>query len=100
MKNELRSLTRRLKQTFENEIAHNAKSSPKKYWFYVKSRTRTRSRIPILQKKDGTTASTPGEKAGAINEFFTSVFTNELLENILDVSSTFLGNYLRNFVIS
>ena len=73
VKNQLRSLTRRLKQTFENEIAQDAKSAPKKFWSYVKSRTKTRSRIPILRRNDGTTASTPGEKAEALNEFFVSV---------------------------
>ena len=99
-KNQLRSLTRRLKRNFENEIARDAKTFPKKFWSYVKSRTKTRSRIPILRRKDGTTASTPEEKAEALNEFFASVFTDERLENIPEESTEFLGNYLRNFIIS
>ena len=99
-KNQLRSLTRRLRRNFENEIARDAKSFPKKFWSYVKSRTKTRSKIPILRRKDGTKASTPEEKAEALNEFFASVFTDERLENIPDDSFEFLGNYLRNFGIS
>ena len=99
VKNQLRSLTRRLKRNFENEIARDAKCFPKKLWSYVKSRTKTRSRIPILRGKNGTVASTPKEKAEALNEFFASVFTDERLENIPEEGSEFLGNYLSNFII-
>ena len=48
VKNELRSLTRKLRMQFEKGIAENIKVSPKKCWSYVK--TKTRSKIPILMK--------------------------------------------------
>ena len=100
VKNQLRSLTRRLRKKFENDIAKDAKSAPKKFWSYVHSRTKTRSKIPILRKKDGSTAVTPLEKAETLNEFFSSVFTDENLENIPEGTSVYLGEYLNNFEIT
>ena len=100
VKNKLRSLTRQLRRNFENDIAEDAKRAPKKFWSYVKSRTKTQSKIPILRRKDGTSASTPLDKADALNEFFSSVFTDEDLDSIPEESRDYLGNYLRNFIIS
>lgn len=100
VKNQLRSLTRRLRLNFEKDIARDAKYSPKKFWSYVKSRTKTRSKIPILRRKDGTIATTPLEKADTLNECFSSVFTDEQLENIPDETCEFLGEYLNKFEIT
>ena len=93
-------MTRRLRRAFENDIARDAKRFPKKFWSYVKSRTKTRSRIPILRRENGTTASTSKEKAETLNEFFSSVFTDKQLDNIPEKRYEFLGNYLRTFVIT
>ena len=53
-----------------------------------------------MRRENGTTASTFKEKAETLNEFFSSVFTDEQLDNIPEESYEFLGNYLRTFVIS
>ena len=99
VKNQLRSLTRRLRINFENDIARNLKTAPKKYWAYVKSRTKLRSKIPILSGQDESTATTPLEKANTLNDFFSSVFTEEHLESLPQATTEFTGKYLRNFVI-
>ena len=80
--NQLKSLTRKLRKNFEDDIAKDAKTAPKKFWSYVHSRTKTRTKIPILPRKDGTVAVTPLEKAETLNEFFSSVFTDENVENL------------------
>lgn len=100
VKNRLRSLTRLLRRNFEMDIAKDAKSAPKKFWSYVKSRTKTRSKIPILSRKDGSKATSPLEKAETLNNFFSSVFTDEHIESIPEGSSDFLGNYLSQFIIT
>ena len=69
---------------FENKIARNIKSSPKQFWAYVKSRTKSRSGIPGLKKADGKVAKEPLEKAEALNNFFSSVFTKEDSSIFLD----------------
>ena len=76
-KNELRSLTRNLRLKFESTIAENIKTSPKSFWSYVKSKTKTRCKILPLKKTDGTEAVTALEKAQILNTFFSSTFTEE-----------------------
>ena len=40
IKNELRTMTRTLRIQFEYNIAQDVKNSPKKFWSYVKSKTK------------------------------------------------------------
>ena len=82
LKNELRSLTRNLRENFEQTFTSAIKSKPKMFWKYAKSRLKTRQTIPTLIKSDGSNAITDEEKAEALNCFFTSVFTNEDLSSI------------------
>ena len=48
---------------FEKGIADDIKISPTKFWSYVKSKMKTRSKIPIRVKEDGIEAVTASEKA-------------------------------------
>ena len=84
MKNELRSSTRRLRKNFERDIANDVKKQ-KKFWAYVNSRTITRSKIPPLNSEDGCKARSLADKVEALNEFFSSVFTEERMDNIPNV---------------
>ena len=100
-KNKLRSFTRKLRRDVEKDIAHNIKSTPKRFWSYVKYKTKSRIKIPSLKKPDGTEATTPNEKAEALNQFFSSTFTDEKLENIPEsVHNMYSGDHLNSFVIT
>ena len=100
-KNSLRTLTRNLRAEFERRIAADAKTAPKKFWSYVNSRTKTKSKIPSLQRKDGSVANTAADKADALNSFFATTFTEENLTNIPEMdASGFQGEYLDTFKIS
>ena len=81
-KNRLRTLTRNLRMQFESTIARDAKLAPKKFWSYVKSKTKTRSTIPPLLRKDGTQTTSASGKAEMLNEFFCSNFTDEDVDNV------------------
>ena len=72
-KNELRSVTRKLRKEFEISLASRSKSSPKMFRSYVKSKLKTRTK----KISNGTVASTPREKAEALNNFFGSVYKQE-----------------------
>ena len=101
VKNELRSLTRNLRIKFENDIAQCIKSASKKFWSYVRSKTKTRSRIPTLKKQDGTEAATASDKTETLNKYFSSTFTDKLLEVIpSNTNNPFLGEYLHTFEIT
>ena len=85
---------------FENNIARDAKLAPKKFWGYVKSKTKTRSKIPPLMRKDGTKATSAAEKAEALNEFFCTTFTEEDLTNVPSSSDqSYEGETLGSFNI-
>ena len=81
-KNDLRQLTRELRRDYEQELARIAKSKPKAFWKYAKSRLKTKPQIPALSKPDGSKASTPKDKAETLNAYFSSVFTVEDIQNI------------------
>ena len=71
---ELRTLTRSLRASFEENIARNVKHKPKLFWKYVNSRLKSQVKIPTLNLNDGSKAISPMEKVEALNEYFCSVF--------------------------
>ena len=73
-KNHLRKLTRDLRNKLEKSLANNSKTSPKPFWSYVKSKLKTRTKIPTLKKADGTKARDAKDKAQELNVFFRSVY--------------------------
>ncbi len=90
VRNQVRKLTRRLHKIYELEIAKDAKTNPKKFWSYVKSKTKTRDGISDLYVKDtrgnvvGMTESDE-EKANTLSKQFASVFTQESENNFSDI---------------
>ena len=76
-RNDLRRLTRNLRQNFEKKLAKDAKQDSKAFWRYVHSRTKTRTRVEDLKQEDGSIATEDSNKAGVLNSFFSSMFTDE-----------------------
>ena len=68
---------RKAKKKMEATVAAQARSNPKSFWSFIKTKTQTRSGIADLKKDDGTRATTDEEKADTLNDFFRSVFTKE-----------------------
>ena len=88
IKNKLRNLTRHLRSSFEMKMAGHVKLKPKLFWKYAKSRLKSRQSIPSLTKPDGSKATSAKDKAQALNDFFTSVFTDENLHNVPSMPTT------------
>ena len=61
----------------EKNIARNAKTNPKAFYAYARSKLKTREGIADLKDARGNTAKTEQAKAHMLNEFFCSVFTRE-----------------------
>ena len=77
--------TKILKQTrraYEKGVASEGKKNPKKFWRYVQDRMKSKSGIGTLKTKDGSLITNDKDKAETLNEFFSSVFTNENKNNI------------------
>ena len=68
---------------FEKLIVKEAKSNPKAFYNYVNSKAKTRLTVSdLINNRESTVASNDKEKADALNIFFSSVFTQEDLQNI------------------
>ena len=76
-RNKLRSLTRKLRQRFENQLVGSLKDNPKAFWRYTNTRLRTRPKIGDLRNSAGDIEHHDSAKATILNSFFGSVFTHE-----------------------
>ena len=73
-RNELRSLTRSLRKSYEEKIASNIKTNQKVFWKYVNSRLKSKSSISCLQHADGSMTHSNTEMANVFNNHFASVY--------------------------
>ena len=83
-RNKVRRLTRKAKRDFEATVAAQAKTFPKKFWRYAKSKLSVKEGIGDLVKQGETDAagaqayaSSDADKAEVLSSFFSSVFTTE-----------------------
>ena len=81
-RNKLRSLTRSLRQDFEQCITTNVKHNPKVFWRYAKSRLKTCATYNDIQDSNGNLLQSDIAKASAFNEYFSSVIVNEDSTNL------------------
>ena len=72
---------RNAKKKFEKNLAKNAKKNPKAFWSYLKSKTANRESVGPL-KENGEFITDNEKQAEVLNKFFTSVFTEEDLNNV------------------
>ncbi|OWF41080.1 RNA-directed DNA polymerase from transposon BS [Mizuhopecten yessoensis] len=76
-------MTRKATKTHEKQIAMEVKNNPKKFWNYVQSKTKARTKVSDLYTgQDQPVTSIDKEKAEVLANFFTSVFTKETEENM------------------
>ena len=90
-RDQLRSTTRRLRKGFELKLTADIKRKPKPFWKYIKSRLKTRPDIPTLNLSNEQQAVTSLEKAVSLNNYFSSVFTEETTENMPEAQLQFEG---------
>jgi hypothetical protein len=69
---------------FEKNIAREAKTNPKAFFNYTNSKMKTASSVPDLDVRKGVKTKGEEQKANLLNDFFSSVFTREDIENIPD----------------
>ncbi len=70
----------KIKKQYEAKLAEEAKKNPKAFYKYARSKLKTKATVADLIKDDGTKTTSEKEKADALNEFFSSVFTKEDME--------------------
>ena len=82
IRNETTKLIKKAKKGKENKIAREAKENPKQFWKYINSKRKCQQGISALKMEDGTYTTSDKEKAEVLDDLFSSVFTNENMENL------------------
>ena len=104
LSNQVKNLTKKAKKHKERSIAKEAKCNSKKFWQYVNGKTRIRQGIPdlVYSGEDGEERNTTNDKENAevLSSFFTSVFTNENMQDIPDVPTKKFDAVLKDVKIS
>ena len=77
-RNQVKWETRKTVKAKELELACNAKLNPKRFYQYVASKTKRKEEVANLLKDNGELTESDEEKANVLNNFFGSVFTQEL----------------------
>ena len=76
------SVVRDAKANYEKKLIQNYKRNPKPFFKYMRTKQMTKSTLRQLEKEDGAMTASDLETANLLQEFFTSIFTDE------DISTT------------
>ena len=82
VRNECNKSIRCAKRKHENILSNESKSNPRNFWKYVNYNSKNTSSISSLQDGMGQLSVTDKEKANTLNTFFSSVFTQDNLNNL------------------
>ena len=86
-RNEATVIIRYAKRDFERNLSENCKDEPKLFWSYVRNNTKTKDHLSDLKQEDGSITEDPKTKANILNEFFSSVFTQEDTTNLPELNN-------------
>ena len=73
---------RRAKRLYENKIANNIQTDPTLYYRYARSKMDVKYGIGPLTDEDGNVISDNKDMAQVLNQYFTTVFTDDNMDNI------------------
>ena len=83
---------RKAKRKFEKKLSFDVKSNPKRFYSYIRSRTKVKEIIGPLKDGSGQLISNDEQKCEILNEYFGSVFTEECeIKVIPEVNCKFFG---------
>ena len=81
-RNKITADIRKAKREFETKLAENIKEDSKSFYAYVRSKSRARVKFGPVKDTVGNLVSDDREMANVFNDYFSSVFTKENLQNI------------------
>jgi len=82
---------RRARKKFEKKLADNIKSDTKSFFSYIRSLSSSSAKPTVLYQQDGSKTSSPEETCNKFNEYFSTVFTSETLDNMVHPATVFHG---------
>ncbi len=96
--NQVKWEVRKAVKHYELKVAEESKRNPKAFYKYVKSKTRVKTGVPELNY-NGEMATSDGDKAEVLNQFYASVFTQED-DTVPTPNHVFSGSILSDLVIT
>ena len=76
-RNKTTELVSKAKRNYERSLLNDIKDSKKKFWAYIRSKTKIKETILRVADADGLLTENDMDTAEVVNETFTSVFTKE-----------------------
>ena len=80
---------RKAKLVFEKKLALDIKKNPKNFYAYVKSKTVVKENVGPLKDDNGEMITDPSDLGNCLNNFFGSMFTDEMMTDIPEVKTKF-----------
>ena len=77
LRNKVCAQIKRDKARYQNSLIQNFRHHPKLFYGYMRNMQTVRSRIPNINKQDGTKTKTDQETASTLCEYFASKFVQE-----------------------
>ena len=91
--NKATKTVKKAKRKLEKKLAKNIKNDPKAFYKYARSKTKTKDTVGPLKDPDGRIINDDNKTATIFNEYFTSVFTQEVLDNLPEPRNIFQGEH-------
>ena len=99
-RNNATAAVKHAKSTFETKLARDIQHNPNLFWKYVRSNTKVRVDVDKLLKDDGTLTCSDHEVANHLNDFFTSVYTDEPTSEVPTLPDRSNGSTLQHTEIT
>ena len=100
-RNKATEMVRKAKKNFEKSVVRDIKKNSKRFWSYVRGKTKIKETITRVTDQDGKLTENDEETAKFVNQSFVSVFTQEDSSvGVPTVNYNYNGAILSDLVIS
>ena len=100
-RNKTTDMVRKAKRNFEKSLIKDIGKNTKKFWSYVRNKTKIKETILRVAKEGGILTENDTETAQVVNETFVSVFTKENPnEELPSTNYNYNGSILSNLVVT
>lgn len=79
------------RRNYEQKLAENIKSDTKSFYAYARNMSSSKLRPTVIQNSRGSDSVTTEETCDIFNEYFTSVFSQETMNNMPEPVAVFVG---------
>lgn len=99
-RNKAKKVIRESVRNHEKKIVNESKHNSKPFWKYVNKLLKRSTGVANLIKPDKSFTKNDNEKANVLNDFFSSVFTKEDINNIPKIENKSKNNFLSDIILT